>query len=323
MENKIENPTFVGAREVWHLELNFSSYLQKNIGILSDALDLDIFNPRREVGTGSGMKVDLLADLEEGEEDEDVREVVIENQFGDSDHKHLGQLIAYLASLKADTAIWIVEHAKPEHIEAVNWLNETNDVNFYLVKLEVVSIGNSPYAPILTLIAEPLERKVQGVRKNLDSGSSKTIEACRQWWQNLWALDEHKESYTYDFNHRFEPHDPKYSTARTRKGGLRFYYVVKNEAFRIEFALGGRKNDMKKQYQALEAKKQEIESAFGEPLEWIDIKEGKKTGRRRILYSRKGVGVNSPPTEWAQAQKEIIEKAKELQKVLRPHIDKL
>ena len=321
MENKIEKVTFVDVGELWSSESRFTAYLKENIDILSEELDLELSNPRREEGTGFGMRVDLLADLGEVEEDEDEpSKVVIENQFNKSNHDHLGKLIAYLASFEADIAVWVVEQAKPEHIDAVNWLNETSEADFYLVRLEVIKIGDSPYAPLLTLIAEPSERKVQSVGKNLDSGSSKRIEICRQWWQNLWNLPEHKD-YTYSFNDSFYHRDPKYSTARTRKHGLRFSYVVKNEAFRIELALGGTGNDMKKEYQVLEAKKQEIESAFGEPLEWMDIREGSKTGRRRILYSREGVGGDSPQSEWTQAQREIIEKAKKLQEVLRPYID--
>ena len=322
MENEIGKVTPAKVKDVWGLESNFTSYLKENIELLSEALGLELSNPRQEEGTGSGMRVDLLADLGEAENEDELNKIVIENQFGKSDHDHLGKLITYLASFGADIAIWIVEQPRQEHIDSVNWLNKTSEADFYLVKLEVIKIGDSPYAPIFTPIVKPSERKVQSVRKNLDSNSSKTIEACRKWWQKLRGLEEHKD-YTYSFNDSFYYRDAKYSTATTGKRGLRFSYVVTSDTFRIELALGRTGNDMKKQYQVLEAKKQEIESAFGKPLKWVDdVKEG-ETGRRRILYSRKGVGVNSPPTEWAHAQKEIIEKAKELQKVLRPHIDKL
>ena len=80
---------------------------------------------------------------------------LIENQLEKSDHGHLGQIITYLVSIGAKTAIWIVSKPRTEHINAINWLNESSSADFYLLKVEAIKIGDSPPAPLLTVIVEP------------------------------------------------------------------------------------------------------------------------------------------------------------------------
>jgi hypothetical protein len=94
--------------------------------------------------------VDIRAELEDGSG------VVIENQFGDSNHDHLGKIITYRTAFDAKVAIWIVEKAKEEHVEAVNWLNETdNGCDFYLLELQLIRIGDSPLGPLFTIKSAP------------------------------------------------------------------------------------------------------------------------------------------------------------------------
>ena len=81
----------------------------------------------------------------------------VENQLEKSNHDHLGKIITYLTSIGAKTAIWIVANARPEHVNAINWLNEASSADFYLVKLEAIKIGDSPAAPLFTLL--PLKWK--------------------------------------------------------------------------------------------------------------------------------------------------------------------
>jgi RecB family endonuclease NucS len=111
---------------VWkHEARGFSQWLQNNIEVLNEALDLKLVNVDREQHAGD-FSIDLVA------EDEGGGTVVIENQLGKSDHDHLGKLITYATALDAKVAIWIVSQPRPEHVAAVTWLNEAGSVAFGL-----------------------------------------------------------------------------------------------------------------------------------------------------------------------------------------------
>ena len=83
----------VALREVWkHEAHDFTQWLQENIDVLNDALELTLVNVDREQDTGS-FSIDLVA------EDEGGGTVIIENQLEKSNHDHLGKLITYLTGM--------------------------------------------------------------------------------------------------------------------------------------------------------------------------------------------------------------------------------
>ena len=126
MIGKIEK---VPLRDIWKHEANdFTKWLQNNIDVLSEVINLPLSNVEREQTTGN-FYVDLTA------EDNSGNTVIIENQLEKSNHDHLGKIITYLSSMEANTAIWIVSEPRPEHVSAINWLNESTAANFYLLKI--------------------------------------------------------------------------------------------------------------------------------------------------------------------------------------------
>ena len=62
--------------------------------------------------------------------------VIIENQYNKSDHDHLGKLLTYLSNVQGTKkTIWIVEEARADHVNTINWLNENVETcSFYLIK---------------------------------------------------------------------------------------------------------------------------------------------------------------------------------------------
>jgi len=141
----------VALREVWKNEAyDFTQWLENNIGVLNDALDLNLVNVDRERAAGS-FSIDLVA------EDEGGGTVIIENQLEKSNHDHLGKLVTYVTAMSAKTAIWIISDPRPEHVAAIAWLNESSSAAFYMVKVEAVRIGDSPPAPLFTVIVGPSE----------------------------------------------------------------------------------------------------------------------------------------------------------------------
>jgi len=107
----------VALRDVWPMEdRDFTPWLCANVGALDSVLGLGLANPRREVGAGD-FSIDVVAETDFGD-------IVIENQYGRSDHRHLGQLVTYLSHRQVHRAIWILEEARPEHVKAVETLNQ-------------------------------------------------------------------------------------------------------------------------------------------------------------------------------------------------------
>ena len=133
-----------------HEARDFTRWLEENIDVLNDCLDITLTNAEREQSAGD-FSVDIVA------EDESGGKVIIENQLEKSNHDHLGKVITYLVAMEAKAAIWIVADPRPEHISAITWLNESSSADFYLLKLEAIQIADSDPAPLITLIVGPSE----------------------------------------------------------------------------------------------------------------------------------------------------------------------
>jgi hypothetical protein len=76
---------------------------------------------RGHMQTVGGMRLDLAA------RDEHDRLVIIEAQIGPADHEHLGKLITYAHTVKADLAVWVLADTDPlfyaEHLATLAELN--------------------------------------------------------------------------------------------------------------------------------------------------------------------------------------------------------
>ncbi len=119
-------------------------------------------------------------------EDVDGRKVVVENQFGTTDHDHLGKLLTYCAGTEARVVIWIAETLNDEHAAALEWLNQNTgeDVGFFGVELELLQIGDSPYAPNFRVLVKPnqwvkAERSATAERRDWSWDTYRTVLGIR------------------------------------------------------------------------------------------------------------------------------------------------
>ena len=151
-----ETPTFASLvdtpiRQAWaHEALNFTPWLAQNLERLSQAIGL----PLELIGTEmpvEGFAADILAETTDGSR------VLIENQLEGSDHAHLGQIMTYLAGLNARTVLWVAPSFREAHLSAVRWLNEntTAAFAFFAIRVRVVRIGDSPFAPLFEVLERP------------------------------------------------------------------------------------------------------------------------------------------------------------------------
>src|SRR5215216_221238 len=167
----------VPLREVWkHEALDFTAWLQENIDVVGDVVNVPLDEAEREQSAGD-FSVDLVARDNSGDP------VVIENQLEKSNHDHLGKLLTYLVAFEAKTGIWIVSEPRPEHVSAITWLNESSSASFYLLKVEAIKIGDSPPAPLLTLVVGPSEegREIGTTKKGL----AEQDDTLLQFWTQL------------------------------------------------------------------------------------------------------------------------------------------
>ena len=140
----------VDVRKVWpHEALNFTPWLAQNLGVLSEAVGVDLELVEMEATLpGEGGRVDILAkDLLTG------ASIVIENQLGISDNDHCAGLLGYAAHSDSRILIWVASGFTDWHRKIVKWLNK-NGVQIYAVELSAWRIGDS-YAPHLKSIAGP------------------------------------------------------------------------------------------------------------------------------------------------------------------------
>jgi len=156
MQKKLAKLKKVDLREAWnHEAADFTTWLaqEENLDALSEEIGVDIKLVQTEANVGR-FNVDILA-----EEESSGRKIIIENQFEDTNHDHLGKIITYASGYDAEIIIWIVRNAKEEHQKAVDWLNEHTDegINFFLIKIELWQIEGSIPAPKFDIISKPNE----------------------------------------------------------------------------------------------------------------------------------------------------------------------
>lgn len=73
--------------------------------------------------------------------------------------------------------------ARPEHVAAIAWLNESSSADFYLLKVEAVRIGESPAAPLLTVIVGPSEETKTVGYQTKERAERQDIHCA--WWTRL------------------------------------------------------------------------------------------------------------------------------------------
>jgi len=301
----------VPLRDVWkHEALDFTKWLQDNIDVLNDLLDLSLSNAEREHSAGD-FNVDLVA------EDNAGNLVIIENQLEKSNHDHLGKLITYLVAIGAKTAIWIVAEPRPEHVSAITWLNESSSAAFYLLKIEGVKIENSLPAPLLTLIVGPSEesREVGVTKKDL----AERYSIRERFWAQL--LERAKEKTK--LHATISPGQYGWVGTGAGRRGLGFNYSVRQHDGKAELYIDRGKDgeeENKAIFDTLAKSKEDIEAAFGGPLEWQRL-EAKRACR--IAKQIDVGGYRDDPSKWPEIHEAMIDSMIRLEKALRPHIAKL
>ena len=271
--SKLEEVT--DLREVWSDEArDFTPWLseEENISLLADAIGIDISVEERESSVGS-FNADIFA-YETGTD----RKIIIENQLEETNHDHLGKLITYASGKSAEVVIWIVKHAREEHVSAIEWLNNHTDpeIGFFLCEIKLYKIGDSAPAVKFEVIERPNDWSKE-IKK-----SESFVSETQQKRYDYWVEFENYAFQNYVFSHEFNRRKPSYNAWMNFAIGSSACHIsigqnYKNDEISVEVYI----SDDKDLFHSLESNKSAIESDFGGYLDWQPLPD-KKASRVQI-----------------------------------------
>jgi len=255
---------------------HFTPWLQKNIEVLGNIIGIDIIDAETEVPIGN-YRLDILA-YESGTE----RKIAIENQYGTTNHTHLGQLITYMAGINAEVVVWIAEDFNTEHITAINHLNQISneEIAFFCIRPRLIKINDSKPAIEFLVVAKPdeWERRVR---------SSSTISDRQAAYNKFWAefVSRYKKLYP-----DFKPSSwlPNRSSITMFHGGTDLRYLLRfsHGQFLISLWIGvNSKIHPHDLIERISTKKDYIEEQLGSEIEF-DRKEGVISTKVNLYYDK-------------------------------------
>lgn len=298
----------VALRTIWPNEAyDFTPWLahQNNLDNLGDVLGLSLIEPEQEVSVGS-FSADIHCKIEN-----DNRTVIIENQIESSNHDHLGKTIVYASGVNASVVIWIVKNARPEHVSAVEWLNDhtDSDIGFFLVEIHAIRIGDSNPAPQFKIIAQPNE-----YMKSVKTGVDKELTRSQLGRYDFWTQ---MNKYIEDSSASLATRKPSYDHWYDFKLGSSKYHLTVNlldNEKKIRVALWI--SEGKELFDKLYDNKTIIELAYGKKLEW-DRKDAQKASWIADYISGFSFDDRS---NWPQLQEKVITKVLDFRSTFKSHL---
>lgn len=299
----------IDLRSVWANEAtNFTTWLQNNLDVLSEAVGFDLALIEREKSVGP-FSADILAESVDGY-------VIIENQLEQTDHTHLGQILTYVCNLEAKTAIWITSRPRPEHVNTINWLNEVTpaDISLFIVKVQAIRIGESEPAPLFSVVSGPsLEGKQIGEeKKELAKGQLERLE----FWESLLERARTKTSLFENVSASKE----NWIGAGAGKSGVNWHFVILKDKGHAQLSIDrgkDKKDETDAIYEKINENKAKIEESFGETLIWD------KVDGRLVCYVKTAatVGGLKDTDMWESIQNDLIDKMIRLEKSIKDFFD--
>jgi hypothetical protein len=269
----------VNVRDIWQHEAHdFTPWLAENIEKLGESVGMDLELIEQEASVGS-FSLDILAkDLSTG------HHIVIENQFGDTDHDHLGKMLTYAAGFDASKVIWISENVRDEHRQTIEWLNQRTDTDtqFFAIEVEVFKIDDSKPAYNFKPIVFPNEwrkSKKEGWKGILSSKA----EAYREYFQSL--IDELRSKHSFTKAKIAQPQN--WYIFPTGISGISYgTSFAQGGRVRVELYIDvGESDKNKRLFDWLFEQKEIIETEFEEPLDWERLDSRRAS---RIAIYREG-----------------------------------
>ena len=302
--------------ELWDKVENFTPWLEKNIEYLNDALEISLI-PIDQETEDNIYSTDILA------EDKFGNKVIIETQFGKTNSEHLEKILKSLTFYDAKKAIWICEEPLLEHEIMISWLNENtlDNVFFYLCKIEIFKIDNSPPTPLLIKVCgpSPVLKRTRIASTKLNYIERKRIEFWEKLIEKIYSnFPEHANITPLRGSWIFSP---------TGKKGIRYVYVINPDSAAIMLYFDHPNQELnQKRFKELESKKEEINKMFGSIFYdisgYLTWNFNKDINFQSITYRFEERGLNDEE-QWETLQLKMIDAMKCLVKAVQNHIDNL
>jgi hypothetical protein len=267
----------IDLREAWKHEANdFTKWLsqEENLELLGDAIGFDIKLIQTEAAVGD-FSADILA-----EEENTGKKIIIENQLEITNHNHLGQIVTYASGYDAEVIVWVVKDVREEHRRAIDWLNEHTDetIEFYLLKIELWQIGESPYAPKFEIISKPNDW-AKTVKESVGQGElTKTKLDQLEFWNQFKNYGLRNKSKLH-FRKTYPQHWTDISIGNS-DSHISLTINSKEGLFATELYIP----DNKELYARLLTHREDIEKDLGEKAEWMEL-PGKKASRIKVSFA--------------------------------------
>ncbi len=248
-----------------------------------------------------------------------------------SEHGNLisDNALAYLSLREAQQAIWILEEARPEHAKAVEMLNERGVGRIWLIKAQVIRIGNSAPAPLFTVIVKPSEMDEHEDKETTASGVSPTQARKREFLYELF-----KQARTEGIDSPFKDRAPSiHGSVRTHAKGPGLVYIVAVNKDRSRALVSNMLGKWTSALAALADERTDIDAAITSAglsgtLVWPDRVGEDYEGDWTIAYHVDAgwdsikLGV-TPGADLRKRMREINLAAAAMKTALQPHIDQL
>ena len=268
----------IDLRQAWKHEANdFTRWLaeEENLAILGDEIGFDLKLIQVEAAVGK-FSVDILAT----EPSTGLRKSSLRTSLRATDHTHLGQIITYASGYDAGVIVWVVRDVREEHRQAIDWLNNHTDdtIEFYLAKIELWQIGDSPPAPKFDIICKPNDW-ARTVKESTGDLSAVQLTQLEFWTQFKEFGQQRKTKLRFQKSHPQHWTDISIGSAEAHAACA---INTRDNLFSVEIYIP----DNKDLFARLLAKKDAIEHDLGNStLQWMGLPEKKAC---RIRLNREG-----------------------------------
>lgn len=200
---------------------------------------------------------------------------------------------------------------------AVMWLSTRKEIDIKCIRLVPYSHEGRTLMDVQQIIPLPeaADYQVKVKRKAQEENRERTANSQQfRFWQTL--LDTH--GGRHEMHERMTPNPRSYMGASTGVRGVTFFYTCNREDQRVEIYVDRGESDVNKDiFAQLEAHKEEIEAAFGQPLSWEGL-----FGKRacRIAYRLPYIGNTGNESDWPAIHETIVEAMQRFEAAMSPHI---